>query len=215
MELVLRPLTEAEEKYTYSQSMQISMQTGLLGYLRADMGRNGTDFFSDWFDFRKELKTEDFKKEFNKMIDSYRKDGKFLSNRSALTEFCQTLKCFKKDDCSFGVRVDSDNYAYLCRLNPNRYEYNLYCFAYKKDWLNRHIHEAENGIRFVSPANRELFRVKDGDSIRILYPDGKYRDCICRYIDPYHFETDNTVWHIFQFSERMNEHGARVMAINE
>mgnify|MGYP001186120346 FL=1 len=157
MEFDLRALTEAEEKYTYSQSMQISMQTGLLGYLRADMGRNGTDFFSDWFDFRKELKTEDFQKEFNKMIDSYRKDGEFLSNRSALTEFCQTIKCFKKDDRSFGVRVDSDNYAYLCRLNPNRSEYNLYSFAYKKDWLNRHIHEAENGIRFVSPANRELF----------------------------------------------------------
>lgn len=215
MELVLRPLTEAEEKYTYSQSMQISMQTGLLGYLRADMGRNGADFFSDWFDFRKELKTEDFKKEFDTMIDSYRKDGKFLSNRSALAEFCQTLKCFKNDDRSFGVRVDSDNYAYLCRLNPNRSEYNLYCFAYKKDWLDRHMHEAQNGIRFVSSSSRELFRIKDGDSIRILYPDGKYRDCICRYIDPYHFETDNTVWHIFQFSERMNEHGARVMAINE
>ena len=120
MEFDLRALTEAEEKYTYSQSMQISMQTGLLGYLRADMGRNGTDFFSDWFDFRKELKTEDFKKEFDTMIDSYRKDGKFLSNRSALAEFCQTLKCFKNDDRSFGVRVDSDNYAYLCRLNPNR-----------------------------------------------------------------------------------------------
>ena len=215
MEFVLRPLTEAEEKYTYSQSMQISMQTGLLGYLRADMGRNGTDFFSDWFDFRKELKTEDFKKEFNEMIESYRKDGKFLSNRSALTEFCQTLKCFKKDNRSFGVRIDSDNYAYLCRLNPNNHEYNLYCFAYEKYWLDRHIHEAENGIRFVSPANRELFRIKDGDSIRILYPDGKYRDCICRYIDPYHFETDNTVWHIFQFSERMKELGARAMAINE
>ncbi len=215
MELVLRPLTEAEEKYTYSQSVQISTQIGLLGYLRAYMGRNGTDFFSDWFDFRKELNTEDFQKEFNKMIDSYRKDGEFLSNRSALTEFCQTIKCFKKDDCSFGVRVDSDNYAYLCRLNPNRCEYNLYCFAYKKDWLDRHIHEAENGIRFVSPVNRELFRIKDGDSIRILYPDGKYRDCICRYVDPYNFETDNTVWHIFQFSERMKELGARAMAINE
>lgn len=215
MELVLRPLTEAEEKYTYSQSVQISTQIGLLGYLRAYMGRNGTDFFSDWFDFRKELNTEDFQKEFNKMIDSYRKDGEFLSNRSALTEFCQTIKCFKKDDCSFGVRVDSDNYAYLCRLNPNRCEYNLYCFAYKKDWLDRHIHEAENGIRFVSHVNRELFRIKDGDSIRILYPDGKYRDCICRYVDPYNFETDNTVWHIFQFSERMKELGARAMAINE
>ena len=116
MEFDLRALTEAEEKYTYSQSMQISTQTGLFAYLRAYMGKNGTEFFSEWFDFRKELKTEDFKKEFNEMIESYRKDGKFLSNRSALTEFCQTLKCFKKDNRSFGVRIDSDNYAYLCRL---------------------------------------------------------------------------------------------------
>lgn len=215
MELVLRPLTEAEEKYTYSQSVQISTQTGSLGYLRAYMGRNGTDFFSEWFDFRKELNTEDFQKEFNKMIESYRKGGKFLSNRSALTEFCQTLKCFKKDDRSFGVRVDSDNYAYLCRLNPNRSEYNLYCFAYKKDWLDRHMREAENGIRFVSPANRELFRIKDGDSIRILYPDGRYWDCICRYIDSCHFEADDMAWHILQFSERMKKLGVRTMAINE
>lgn len=56
MEFDLRALTEAEEKYTYSQSMQISMQTGLLGYLRADMGRNGTDFFRIGLIFARSLK---------------------------------------------------------------------------------------------------------------------------------------------------------------
>ena len=31
-------LTEAERKYTFSQSNQLSMQTGLIGYMRADFG---------------------------------------------------------------------------------------------------------------------------------------------------------------------------------
>lgn len=36
-----RVLTETERKYTFSQSQQLSMQTGLIGYLRADFGSNG------------------------------------------------------------------------------------------------------------------------------------------------------------------------------
>ena len=32
-----RAMIEAEDKYTFRQSTQISMQTGLIGHLRADM----------------------------------------------------------------------------------------------------------------------------------------------------------------------------------
>ena len=56
-----RVLTEAERKYTFSQSQQLSMQTGLIGYLRADFGSNGNEFWTTWNDFRKDLKTDDFK----------------------------------------------------------------------------------------------------------------------------------------------------------
>lgn len=35
--LYIRPVTLPERSYTYSQSQQISMQTGFIGYLRADM----------------------------------------------------------------------------------------------------------------------------------------------------------------------------------
>lgn len=52
-----RVLTEAERKYTYSQSQQLSMQTGLIGYLRADFGSTGNEFWTTWNDFRKDLKT--------------------------------------------------------------------------------------------------------------------------------------------------------------
>ena len=43
-----RVLTEAERKYTFSQSQQLSMQTGLIGYLRADFGSNGNEFWTTW-----------------------------------------------------------------------------------------------------------------------------------------------------------------------
>ena len=60
-----RVLTEAERKYTFSQSQQLSMQTGLIGYLRADFGSNGNEFWTTWNDFRKDLKTDEFKAEFS------------------------------------------------------------------------------------------------------------------------------------------------------
>jgi hypothetical protein len=44
-------MKEVERKYTYSQSQQIQMQTGLIGYLRADMDTDGNGFFSTWNDF--------------------------------------------------------------------------------------------------------------------------------------------------------------------
>ena len=43
-----RAMIEAEDKYTFRQSTQISMQTGLIGHLRADMDTDGNGFFSSW-----------------------------------------------------------------------------------------------------------------------------------------------------------------------
>ena len=71
-----RVLTEAERKYTFSQSQQLSMQTGLIGYLRADFGSTGNEFWTTWNDFRKDLKTDEFKAEFDDVINGLR-DGMF------------------------------------------------------------------------------------------------------------------------------------------
>ena len=67
-----RVLTEAERKYTFSQSQQLSMQTGLIGYLRADFGSTGNEFWTTWNDFRKDLKTDEFKAEFDEVINGLR-----------------------------------------------------------------------------------------------------------------------------------------------
>lgn len=62
-------MIEAEDKYTFRQSTQISIQTGLIGHLRADMDTDGNGFFSSWFDFREDLKTDEFKAELDEVQD--------------------------------------------------------------------------------------------------------------------------------------------------
>ena len=157
-----RVLTEAERKYTFSQSQQLSMQTGLIGYLRADFGSNGNEFWTTWNDFRKDLKTDEFKAEFDEVINGLR-DGDVLSGRKAMSSYCySTPDSSFNDDCNhYGIRLDTGKYSYLMRFNPNRGEYNLYCYCYQKEWLNAHLKNAERGIRFINPHYQEQFRIAD------------------------------------------------------
>ena len=71
MESNAAPLKGKEYLYTYRNSQQISSQTGLIGYLRADMGTLGTEFFSTWNGFRDDLNTQDFKDDIDTVINSF------------------------------------------------------------------------------------------------------------------------------------------------
>ena len=210
MDLDMRALTEKEDKYTFSNSMQISMQCGLIGHLRADMDSDGNGFFSSWEDYRKELKSDEFKDEFDKVINSLREEGDILYNRKALAKYCYSSPQAKMNNEQdyYGVRVDTEKYAYLCRLNPNKGEYNLYCYCYIKDWLDKHIRSAEKGIRFITPEYKEKFRISDGEKIRITFSDGEVKDRVCRYVDDSHVEVGDDLYHICEFAERMEQCGA-------
>lgn len=210
MDLDMRALTEKEDKYTFSNSMQISMQCGLIGHLRADMDSDGNGFFSSWEDYRKELKTNEFKDEFDKVINSLREEGDILYNRKSLAKYCYSSPQAKMNNEQdyYGVRVDTQKYAYLCRLNPNKGEYNLYCYCYIKDWLDKHIRSAGKGIRFITPEYKEKFRISDGEKIRITFSDGEVKDRVCRYIDDSHVEVGDDLYHICEFAERMEQCGA-------
>ena len=208
-----RIMNPAERKYTFRQSQQISMQTGLIGYLRADFGSTGKEFYSTCNDFRKDLKTDDFKKEFALVINSYRfGDGEFLSGRSTMSKFCyeHPESSYEDDRNHYGVRVDTEQYSYLMRLNPNRGEYNLYCYCYQKEWLNAHLKNAERGIRFINPHYQEQFRIADGEKISIKLGDGKTMERTCRYIDDYHLEVGTNLYHICEFAELCERNGHTV-----
>lgn len=211
-----RVINPAERKYTFRQSQQISMQTGLIGYLRADFGSTGKEFYSTWNDFRKDLNTDDFKKEFDLVINSYRiGDGEFLNDRNTMSKFCyeHPESSYKDDRNHYGVRVDTEQYSYLMRLNPDRGEYNLYCYCYKRDSLDKHIHEAHRGIRFIDPHYKKQFTIPDGDEIRITLSSGEYYDRECRYIDDYHLEVGDNIYHICEFAEITERNGNTVIPL--
>ena len=215
MSFEIRGLSPEERKYTYTQSTQINGQTGCIGHLRADMDSNGEGFFTSWDDHQGDLKTQEFKDEFDHVINDLRKD--FLKNRTALTKFCYShLDNSFGNDREWGVRADTDKYSYLMRLNPNR-EYNLYCYCYKREWLNQHIEQARRGIRFITPHYEEKFRIPDGDQIRIMRFDGEKLDRTVRFIDDYHIEVGggfgSNLYHICEFAEAMERNGNTVISL--
>ena len=62
-------------------------------------------------------------------------------------------------------------------------------------------------IRFIDSQYNELFKINDGDSIRIKFSDGETVIRKCRYIDDYHTEIGSNVYHICEFAERMEQNG--------
>ena len=70
------------------------------------------------------------------------------------------------------------------------------------------ITKAEQGIRFINSMYGELFRIADGEKIKIKYSDGEEQERVCRYIDEYHTEVGNNLYHICQFAEIMERNGS-------
>ena len=217
-ELTMRVLEKQEQLYTYTQSSQITGQTGCIGHLRGDMDSTGTGFVTSWDDQQVYLKTREFREELDEVVNLLRFDeryGHMLRNRTALTGCCMAHpeSGFGRDGREYGFRGDTEKYAYLMRLNPDRGEYNFYIYCYLREPLDRHIKAAEKGIRFVTPEYKELFRVRDGDGIRIVTKSGEYRDRIARYIDDTHMELrsgySSNIYHICEFAEYFEKAGCR------
>ncbi len=146
--------------------------------------------------------------------------GAILESRDKLSLFCngpESKKARFDNQREWGIRVNTSDYAYLMRLNPNKGEYSLYCYCYRRDWLEQHMRQAERGIRFITLHYKEIFRMKDGDQIRIITPEGDKRDRTARYIDDYHVEiagaVGSSLYHICELAERMEELGNKVIPL--
>lgn len=137
-----------------------------------------------------------------------------LRDRAVLTSYCYRHPDSKKPGFygrELTLRADTQKHAYILRLNPKKGDYNLYCYCYRKDWFDRHLNNAEKGIRFIDPNYKELFRIEDGDKIRYFTNSGEPRHLICRYIDDYHFEATSdrgkNLYHICEFAEQYQNQG--------
>lgn len=211
MDYTINPLTFEERKYTYAQSTQLRGQTGSIGHLRGDFG-SGEQFYTTWFEHNSRLKTPEFSSELDEVINELRSNAcGLLKSRRSMVDFARKNpeSGFKGSyTTEYGFRVDTEKYSYLFRCNPTQGDYNFYCFCYQREWLNDHMIRARQDIRFIDSGYKDLFKLPDGEQITIINLDGQKRDFPCRYIDEYHLEVGDNLYHICEFAERMERNQA-------
>ncbi len=220
MELTMQAATPAERLYADKQSQQITMQTGCVGFLRGDVGESGDTFPMAWEDRPGDEKTDEFQAEFDSVVRVLHFDeqyGGVLKDRAAMGRYCTDHpESGFNDGFEFAFRADTARHSYLIRLAPYKGEENLFIYCYRREWLDRHMKQAEKGIRFITPHYKEKFRIEDGDKVRIRRFDGTSIDRVCRYIDEYHLEVGtgwDSLFHICQFAEQMERCGNTVIPL--
>ena len=126
MELTITSMTPADRLYAYNQSSQLEGQTGCIGHLRGDFGA-GKEFYTSWFDHRREYKTDEFKAELDEVVNTLREKNGLLCTRDSMTRFCyQNPEAeFEGNYCAeYGFKVQTPQHTYnifapyRCKCNP-------------------------------------------------------------------------------------------------
>ena len=113
----------------------------------------------------------------------------------------------------FAFRADTRDYSYLIRCIPAGEDNHVYIYPYRRDCLDRHMRQAENGIRFIALDGKEKFKIQDGDMVRIITGPGSHLDRMARYVDDYHAEIGGSFYHIREFAEWMERSGSQVIPL--
>lgn len=205
-----------ERLYLYRQSTQIAAQTGFQGYLRGDFDAGRKVFHHDFFPNMTPVDLE-FADALQKVMETLREG--ILESFDVMRSFCYGDGYDGKVPSAIGeqifaLRIDNGNYSFFFRLTPMQGNYHVYCFCYRKDWLEQHMEKARRGIRFIDGEYQEKFRLEDGGKIRIKTADGKVKERICRYIDDYHVEVGDYLYHICEYGEHMETAGAMIEPIS-
>ena len=145
MDLSIRPIKPEEIPFSYKQSQNVNIESGCIGFLRGDFDTSGKGFYTTWEDKVKFLKTDEFKREFDDVINSLRFGyGELLKDRSSLSAYCHNNPDgviegnYTKE---YGFRVDTDEHSYILRCNPTKGDYNFYVYAYDRETFEKHLNE--------------------------------------------------------------------------
>ena len=217
MDMTLRPATPTERLYAYEQCAPLSERCGNPGYLWGSLDNSGSIFLNSWETFVSSQNTPEFKAEFNTVLDMLRFDeryGHVLKNRAAMIVYClDHSEGSFRNGFEYAFRADTRDYSYLIRCIPSGEDNHVYIYPYRRECLDRHMKQAEKGIRFITPDGKEKFRVADGDMVRIITSEGANLDCMTRYIDDCHAEIGGSFYHIQEFAEWMKESNSKVIPL--
>ena len=131
---------EETELFYSSRNPERDKETGCIGHLRADFGQEGNNFWSSWVDHCPDLKTKAFKGEFDRLINKLRDNG-ILKDLYTMSVYCYDhhpeAKLNDGRDNSYGFRIKTDNHIYYLRCCTRINNYNLYCYAYERNSLEK------------------------------------------------------------------------------
>lgn len=213
MEMQFRLATREEKLYCYNNSQQISAQAGFIGHLRGDFGSSGNLFFSTFFDFNPAHKSEVFIEALDIIVNELRTNteyGAVLKDRFTMRDYCSKCRVqinapYRRDHVCF--RIDVEGYTYMLRCIPDRGDYNFYLYCYWKKRLDAHMEKAKRGIKILRSRYKEIFRIADGDKVRLYSDNDEYQDICVRYVDDCHIDIgagwDERIIHIFDFAEKL------------
>ena len=69
--------------------------------------------------------------------------------------------------------------------------------------------EKEHSIRFINSSYDTLFRIPDGGTVEVQFPDRKFT-ARCKFLDDYHTVVGNSVFHICEFAEHLEAQNGSV-----
>ena len=131
----LRPASQEEAGLFYAMSGEDDEQHGTIGHVRADFGHRGMEFWTTWHPRGpEELNTQEFKDEIDDLVNTLRKNGP-LKDFKAMTRYCKEHGGeIEGGICTqnYGYIIETENYRYALRFNPQQGDYNVYLTAFDK-----------------------------------------------------------------------------------
>jgi len=139
MEPILQKTTQDEYTLFFHMEGEKAQRHGYIGYLRADYGRSGREFWVTWFDSLPSLKTQAFRDEFDGIITYLRDASQHpVEGPDAFKFHClQNMRSinFPVMDSDVRFKIVTEGFSYYFRCQPRVSDYNLYCMAYDNRFL--------------------------------------------------------------------------------
>ena len=141
LNIQLRPASVEEAGLFYSQMEEGEDQSlGTVGHLRMDFGQGGKEFWASWWGRGDEpLKTPEFQKELQQVVDELQRSGP-LKDLKSMRAYCGSHGGAIADGGStHGYIAETEHYRYCLRCTPlpGHYQGYLYCYDLRQQRLTQ------------------------------------------------------------------------------
>lgn len=136
----LSPASAEEQGFCFSHEKS-AVDRACIGHLRGDFGETGTAFYLSWWPHHHRLKTPSFKTELEDVITGLRQNGLLKDRKTMLARSMRFRTAIIPTDGrnTMAFRIETQEHLFYLRCNPNKGEFNFYCYGYNKTMLMEQI----------------------------------------------------------------------------